>query len=112
MLFPAPLGPTRAVVLPTGARKLTVSNNEGEGYVEAIVSKYPFDLRDLEVACLLHDVGKIKTPDVILLKAAKLNQAHQRISALEALKLELQQQASQRQQQDCNALPWFHGWKL
>jgi putative nucleotidyltransferase with HDIG domain len=33
------------------------------------------DLRDLEVACLLHDVGKIKTPDVILLKAAKLNQA-------------------------------------
>ncbi len=33
------------------------------------------DLRDLEVACLLHDVGKIKTPDIILLKAAKLNQA-------------------------------------
>ncbi len=32
------------------------------------------DLKDLEVACLLHDVGKIKTPDVILLKAAKLNQ--------------------------------------
>lgn len=33
------------------------------------------DLRDLEVACLLHDVGKIKTPDIILLKAAKLSQA-------------------------------------
>ncbi len=31
------------------------------------------DLRDLEVACLLHDVGKIKTPDSILLKAAKLD---------------------------------------
>jgi HD-GYP domain-containing protein (c-di-GMP phosphodiesterase class II) len=26
------------------------------------------DLRDLEVACLFHDVGKIKTPDSILLK--------------------------------------------
>lgn len=33
------------------------------------------DLRDLEVACLFHDVGKIKTPDSILLKPAKLNAA-------------------------------------
>jgi HD-GYP domain-containing protein (c-di-GMP phosphodiesterase class II) len=31
------------------------------------------DLRDLEVACLFHDVGKIKTPDAILLKSGKLN---------------------------------------
>jgi putative nucleotidyltransferase with HDIG domain len=33
------------------------------------------DLRDLEVACLFHDIGKIKTPDSILLKPAKLNKA-------------------------------------
>jgi putative nucleotidyltransferase with HDIG domain len=33
------------------------------------------DLRDLEVACLFHDVGKIKTPDSILLKPDKLNEA-------------------------------------
>jgi putative nucleotidyltransferase with HDIG domain len=33
------------------------------------------DLRDLEVACLFHDVGKIKTPDSILLKPGKLNEA-------------------------------------
>ncbi|MBW2605149.1 MAG: HD domain-containing protein [Deltaproteobacteria bacterium] len=33
------------------------------------------DLRDLEVACLFHDVGKIKTPDSILLKPGKLNDA-------------------------------------
>jgi hypothetical protein len=32
-----------------GGRKLLVSNREGEGYVEAVVSKYPFDLRDLEI---------------------------------------------------------------
>ena len=32
------------------------------------------DLRDLEVACLFHDVGKIKTPDSILLKPEKLNE--------------------------------------
>ena len=33
------------------------------------------DLRDLEVACLFHDVGKIKTPDSILLKRGKLTEA-------------------------------------
>lgn len=33
----------------SGGRKLNVSTSEGEGFVEAIVSKYPFDLRDLEV---------------------------------------------------------------
>ena len=33
------------------------------------------DRRDLEVACLFHDVGKIKTPDSILLKPSKLNEA-------------------------------------
>jgi putative nucleotidyltransferase with HDIG domain len=33
------------------------------------------DLRDLEVACLFHDIGKIKTPDSILLKPGKLNGA-------------------------------------
>ena len=32
------------------------------------------DLKDLEVACLLHDVGKIKTPDAILLKQGRLDQ--------------------------------------
>jgi HD-GYP domain-containing protein (c-di-GMP phosphodiesterase class II) len=32
------------------------------------------DLRDLEVSCLFHDVGKIKTPDSILLKPSKLNE--------------------------------------
>ncbi|MFN2267012.1 MAG: HD-GYP domain-containing protein, partial [Desulfonatronovibrio sp.] len=33
------------------------------------------DLRDLEIACLFHDVGKIKTPDSILLKQGKLTEA-------------------------------------
>jgi putative nucleotidyltransferase with HDIG domain len=33
------------------------------------------NLRDLEIACLFHDVGKIKTPDSILLKPGKLNEA-------------------------------------
>jgi putative nucleotidyltransferase with HDIG domain len=32
------------------------------------------ELKDLEVACLFHDVGKIKTPDAILLKPRRLNQ--------------------------------------
>ncbi|MFO7568360.1 MAG: HD domain-containing protein [Smithellaceae bacterium] len=33
------------------------------------------ELKDLEIACLFHDVGKIKTPDSILLKPAKLNRS-------------------------------------
>ena len=33
----------------SGARHLRVSTKEGEGFVEAIVSRYPFDLRDLEI---------------------------------------------------------------
>jgi putative nucleotidyltransferase with HDIG domain len=33
------------------------------------------ELEELEVACLFHDVGKIKTPDSILLKPGKLNQS-------------------------------------
>jgi len=32
------------------------------------------ELKDLEVACLFHDVGKIKIPDSILLKPSKLTQ--------------------------------------
>ena len=32
------------------------------------------ELEDLEIACLFHDVGKIKTPDEVLLKAGKLNE--------------------------------------
>ena len=32
------------------------------------------DLKDLEIACLFHDVGKIKTPDSILLKQSGLIQ--------------------------------------
>ena len=35
------------------------------------------DLKDLEVACLFHDVGKIKTPDSILRKPDKLNDEEQ-----------------------------------
>jgi putative nucleotidyltransferase with HDIG domain len=31
------------------------------------------ELEDLEVACLFHDVGKIKTPDYVLLKEGSLN---------------------------------------
>ncbi len=33
----------------TGGPRLQVSNEEGLGYVEAVVSSYPFDLRDLEI---------------------------------------------------------------
>jgi hypothetical protein len=33
------------------------------------------DLNDLEIACLFHDVGKIKTPDSILLKPQRLRPA-------------------------------------
>lgn len=33
------------------------------------------ELDNLKIACLLHDVGKIRTPDSILLKPGKLNQA-------------------------------------
>ena len=36
------------------------------------------ELRDLEVACLFHDVGKIKTPDAILLKSDKLDEDEHR----------------------------------
>ncbi len=39
-----------------GARKLKVSTSEGEGFVEAVVSKYPFDLRDLEID-FHHELG-------------------------------------------------------
>ena len=35
----------------------------------------PEELEDLEVACLFHDVGKIKTPDSILLKTDRLSPA-------------------------------------
>ena len=31
------------------------------------------ELKDLQVACLFHDVGKIKTPDSILLKPGRLS---------------------------------------
>ncbi len=33
------------------------------------------ELKDLQVACLFHDVGKIKTPDSILLKPGRLTRA-------------------------------------
>ncbi len=39
-----------------GGRKLKVSTSEGEGFVEAVVSKYPFDLRDLEID-FHHELG-------------------------------------------------------
>jgi len=36
------------------------------------------ELADLEISCLLHDVGKIKIPDAILRKTSKLNAAEYR----------------------------------
>jgi len=39
-----------------GAAKLRVATNEGEGFVEALVSKYPYDLRDLEID-FHHELG-------------------------------------------------------
>ncbi len=36
------------------------------------------ELEDIEIACLFHDVGKIKIPDSILLKRGKLDIAEQR----------------------------------
>jgi len=36
------------------------------------------ELEDLEIACLLHDLGKIKTPDLILLKDGGLDPAESR----------------------------------
>jgi len=38
------------------------------------VNLSPQELEDLEVACLFHDVGKIKIPDSILLKEGKLEE--------------------------------------
>jgi len=38
----------------------------------------PAQLEELEVACLFHDVGKIKIPDSILLKEDRLNTSEQR----------------------------------
>lgn len=38
----------------------------------------PSELEELEIACLFHDVGKIKIPDAILQKKDRLNMAEQR----------------------------------
>ncbi|MGB7295544.1 MAG: HD domain-containing phosphohydrolase [Candidatus Aminicenantales bacterium] len=38
----------------------------------------PAELEELEIACLFHDVGKIKIPDSILQKKGRLNTAEQR----------------------------------
>lgn len=38
----------------------------------------PVELEELEIACLFHDVGKIKIPDSILQKEDRLNTAEQR----------------------------------
>ena len=46
-------------ILPvSGAPRLRVSSLSGEGFVEAIVSRYPFDLRDLEVDFHHEDSGR------------------------------------------------------
>jgi putative nucleotidyltransferase with HDIG domain len=37
------------------------------------------ELKDLELACLFHDVGKIRTPDHILQKQARLNKEEERL---------------------------------
>ncbi|MDW7711303.1 MAG: HD domain-containing protein [Deferrisomatales bacterium] len=37
------------------------------------------ELRDLELACLFHDVGKIRTPDQVLQKLAPLNEEERRV---------------------------------
>ncbi len=34
----------------------------------------PYELKDLEMTCLLHDIGKIRIPDIILNKPGKLDQ--------------------------------------
>ncbi|MBU8871478.1 MAG: DUF4384 domain-containing protein [Gemmatimonadales bacterium] len=45
----------------SGARRLRVSGQEGLGYIEAIFSSYPFDLRDLEID--FHHEDRSRTHD-------------------------------------------------
>jgi putative nucleotidyltransferase with HDIG domain len=42
-------------------------------FIGEAIGLSPEDMKDLDMACLFHDVGKIKTPDAILLKPAGLN---------------------------------------